>query len=77
MLHRLYDIKSTLENPDDIDDRVENGVRNRVYFKQWKERDPYGQPYLKVATEVVAGQVSRVLTAHPVPVMIFKKRKRP
>ena len=76
MLHRLYDIKTTIEKPDDLEDRVEYGVRNRVYYKHWKDRDPFGQPYLKVATEVVGDKISRVLTAHPTPV-IFKRRKKP
>ena len=66
MAHRLYDIKSTIENPDDVVVKVENGVQNRVYFKRWRHRDPYGQEYLKVPTEVVGDRTARILTAHPV-----------
>ena len=74
MKHRLYDIKSTIEVPDYIDERVENGVHNRVYFKHWKDRDRLGQAYLKVPTEVVFDKTSRVLTAHAVP-LIHKRQK--
>ena len=67
MSHRLHDIKTTIEDPDRVDDYFVKGIRNRVYFKHWKGRDPNGQEYLKVLTQIVdeAGLVFRVLTAHP------------
>lgn len=76
MIHRLYDIKSTIEQPDYVDDRLENGVRNRVYFKKWSGRDPYGQQFLKVPTQIVADKISRVLTAHPTPVVLLSSRRK-
>ena len=67
MSHRLHDIKTTIEAPDRVDDYFVKGIRNRVYFKHWKGRDPFGQEYLKVPTQIVddAELVFRVLTAHP------------
>lgn len=67
MSHRLYDIKATIEKPDRVDDYFVNGIRNRVYFKHWKYRDPLGQEYLKVPAQLVIekGLIFRVLTAHP------------
>ncbi len=68
MSHRLSDIKSTIEHPDHVNHKLVNNVKNRVYFKHWKDRDPLGQEFLKVPTEeVVKGKTVRILTAHPVP----------
>ena len=65
MQHRLLDIKSTIEHPDRIDQNFEKGVKNRVYFKKWQNRDPFGNHYLLVATEIVENNVARVLSAYP------------
>ena len=67
MKRRLLDTKTTVEKPDRVD-RFTTGAReNRVYFKRWKDRDPSGNEYLKVPTEVInpKEKVARVLTAHP------------
>ncbi len=77
MSHRLHDIKSTIECPDQVYEKVVNSIKNKVYFKHWKDRDPLGQEFLKVPTEeVVKGKVARVLTAHPVP-FLPKGLKKP
>lgn len=78
MRHRLVDTKSTIEHAERIDDETVDSVPNRVYFKRWKHRDPYGNEYLKVATEVVDPQkkVARVLTAVPLWVLPLPKRAR-
>ncbi len=68
MSHRLSDVKSTIAYPDKVHEKLVNNVKNRVYFKHWKDRDPLGQEVLKVPTEeIVKGKVARVLTAHPLP----------
>ena len=77
MSHRLFDIKTTIEQPDRVDGYFVNGVRNRVYFKHWKGRDPLGQEYLKVPTQIVdeSGLIFRVLTAHPIPLLPHKREE--
>ena len=77
MGHRLMDIKLTIEKPDRIDDFNSANNRNRVYFKRWKDRDPFGQEYLKVPTEMVTAKSYRVLTAHPLAILPPKKGKKP
>ena len=68
MRHRMTDIKSTVEKSERIDKFTTGTVDNRVYWKAWEDRDPAGNRYLKVPTEVVDKEqkLCRVLTAHPV-----------
>lgn len=71
MGHRQMDTKSTIEHPDRVDSYLDCDPPNRVYFKEWEGRDPYGNKYLKVPTEVINPdkKLSRVLTAHPIAFM--------
>ena len=66
MSHRLYDIKSTIEHADRMDESSEEGIKNRVYYKKWQGRDRFGNLYLLVATEIVENNTARVLSAYPV-----------
>jgi hypothetical protein len=71
MRHRLVDVKSTIQNSERVDIQTVDSICNRVYFRRWKDRDPYGNEYLKVATEVIdmKQKWSRVLTAVPLWVL--------
>lgn len=67
-MHRLNDIKVTIEHADRIDRFFMGSVQNRVYLKKREGRDRWGNDYLKVATEVIdpTEKVARVLTAYPI-----------
>ena len=65
MSHRLHDIKATIEYADRIDESLEDGIKNRVYYKRWHDRDRFGNPFLLVATEVLENNMARVLSAYP------------
>ncbi len=67
MKHRLVDVKSTIQNSERVDIQTVDSISNRVYFRRWKDRDPYGNEYLKVAAEVIDMEQkwARVLTAVP------------
>ena len=67
MRHRLMDVRYTVEQADRIDKFTTGAIDNRVYWKAWDGRDPAGNRYLKVPTEVVDKEqkICRVLTAHP------------
>jgi hypothetical protein len=68
MIHRLHDVKTTIERSDRVDRFFTGGTQNRVYFKRWEGRDRWGNDYLKVAAEVIdpVSKIVRVLTAYPV-----------
>lgn len=68
MMHRLDDVKTTIEQADRIDRFFTGSVQNRVYLKKWEGRDRWGNDYLKIAAEVIdpMSKVARVLTAYPV-----------
>jgi hypothetical protein len=66
MRHRLLDIKAAIEDPDRVDENIEEGIKNKVYFKRQPGRDRFGNSFLLVATEIVENNLARVLSAYPI-----------
>ena len=68
MVHRLSDVKATIEEADRIDRIFTGSVQNRIYFKRWEGRDRWGNVYLKVATEMIEAETktARVLSTYPI-----------